>query len=103
MFNLRWVYEEHGKKERKKKRNGTDNSSNSIDDNNISSMNKESVKLEKDPLLLTTYQDIKGNHIFKSFRNRIRNLLPNNVKPQIRFTGRKVDRSLQTKDKTEIK
>ena len=88
---------------KKKERNGTDNSKNSIDEENISSMNNESVTLDKDPLLVTTYQGIKGDHIFKSFTNRIRKILPNNEKLRIRFIGRKVDRSLQTKDKTEIK
>ena len=33
----------------------------------------------------------------------MRKILPNNVKPQIAFTGRKVGASFQIKDKTEMK
>ena len=33
----------------------------------------------------------------------MRRMLPNNVKPRIEFTGRKVGTSFQIKDKTEMK
>ena len=83
--------------------NGTDNSNNNIDENNISSMNNESVTLEKQPLLTLPYQGKKGDHILKSFKKGMRKMLPNNVKPRIAFIGRKVDTSFQTEDKTELK
>ena len=83
--------------------NGTDNSNNNIDDNNISSMNNESATLEKQPLLTLPYQGKKGDQILKSFKKGMRKMLPNNVKPRIAFTGRKVGTSFQTEDKTEMK
>ena len=45
----------------------------------------------------------KGDHILKSFKKGMRKMLPNNVKPQIAFTGRKVGTFFQIKDKTEMK
>ena len=45
--------------------NGTDSSNNNIDGDNISSMNNESVTLEKQPLLVLPYQAKKGGHILK--------------------------------------
>ena len=45
--------------------NGTDNSNNNIDGDNISSMNNESVTLEKQPLFVLPYQAKKGGHILK--------------------------------------
>ena len=39
----------------------------------------------------------------KSFKKGMRKILPNNVKPRIAFTGRKVGTSFQIKDKTEMK
>ena len=83
--------------------NGTDNSNNNIDGDNISSMNNESVTLEKQQLLVLPYQGKKGDHILKSFKKGMRKILPNNLKPRIAFTGRKVGTSFQIKDKTEMK
>ena len=83
--------------------NGTDNSNNNIDSDNISSMNNESVTLEKQPLLVLPYQGKKGGHVLKSLKKGMRKILPNNVKPRIAFTGRKVGISFQIKDKTEMK
>ena len=73
--------------------NGTDNSNNNIDGDNISSMNNESVTPEKQPLLALPYQGKKGDHVLKSFKKGMRKILPNNVKLQIAFTGRKVGTS----------
>ena len=53
-------------------------------------MNNESVTLEKQQLLVLPYQGKKGDFILKSFKKGMRKILPNNVKPQIAFTGRKV-------------
>ena len=83
--------------------NGTDNSNNNINGDNISSMNNESVTLEKQTLLVLPYQGKKGDHILKSFKKGMRKILLNNVKPRIAFTGRKVGTSFQIKDKTEMK
>ena len=83
--------------------NGTDNSNNNIDHDNISSMNNESVTLEKHLLLVTPYQGRKGNHILKSFKKRMRKMFPNNGNPQIAFTGRNFDTSFHIKDKTGMK
>ena len=66
-------------------------------------MNNESVTLEKQPLLVLPYQAKKGDHILKWFKKGMRKILPNNVKPRIAFTGRKVGTSFQIKDKTEMK
>ena len=66
-------------------------------------MNNESVTLEKQPLLVLPYQDKKRDHILKLFKKGLREVLPNNVQPQIAFTGRKVGTSFQIKDKTEMK
>ena len=66
-------------------------------------MNNESVTLEKQLLLVLPYQAKKGDHILKWFKKGMRKILPNNVKPQIAFTGRKVGTSFQIKDKTEMK
>ena len=38
----------------------------------------------------------------KSLKKGLRKILPNNVKPRIAFTGRKVGTSFQIKDKTEM-
>ena len=66
-------------------------------------MNNESVTLEKQPLLVLPYHGKKGDHILKSFKKGMTKVLPNNVKPRIAFTGRKVGTSFQIKDKTEMK
>ena len=95
---LQQISEQHNHKTK-----GTDNSNNNIDDDNISSMNNESVTLEKQKLLVLPYQGKKGDFILKSFKKGMRKILPNNVKPQIAFTGRKVGASFQIKDKTEMK
>ena len=74
---LQQISEEHNKAT-----NGTDNSNNNIDENNIFSMNNESVTLEKHPLLVIPYQGKKEDHVLKSFKKGIRKMLPNNVKPR---------------------
>ena len=84
--------------------NVTDNSNNNIGDYNSSSMNHKSVTLEKNhPLLTVSYEWEIGDRILKSFKKGISKMLPNNVKPQIAFTGRKVGTSFQIKDKPEMK
>ena len=60
---LQQISEEHNKVT-----NGTDNSDNNIDDDNISSMNNESATLEKHLLLVIHYQGKKGDHILKSLK-----------------------------------
>ena len=57
---LQQISEQHNNKT-----NGTDNSNNNIDGDNISSMNNESVTLEKQPLFVLPYQVKKGGHILK--------------------------------------
>ena len=47
--------------------NGTDNSNNNINSDNISSMNNESVTLEKQPILVPLYRGKKGDQILNSF------------------------------------
>ena len=66
-------------------------------------MNNKSVTLEKQPLLVLPYQGKKGDHVLKLLKKGMRKILPNNVKPRIAFTGRKVGTSFQIKDKTEMK
>ena len=95
---LQQIFEEHNTAT-----NGTDNSNNNIDDDNISYMNNESATLEKHPLLVISYQGKTGYHILKSLKIGVRKMLPNNVKPRIAFTGWKVGISFQIKDKTEMK
>ena len=65
-------------------------------------MNNESSTLDKHPLLVILNQGKKGNHILNLFKNEIRKMLPNNIKPRIAFTGRKVGTSFQMKDKTKM-
>ena len=60
---LQQISEEHNKVT-----NGTDNSDNNIDDDNISSMNNKSATLEKHLLLVIPYQGKKGDHILKSLK-----------------------------------
>ena len=62
-------------------------------------MNSESATLKKQTLLVLPYQGKKGYHILKSFKKGMRKMLPNNVKPQIAFTVRKIVISFQIKDK----
>ena len=66
-------------------------------------MNNESVTLENQPLLVLPYQRKQRYHILKSFKKGMRKVLPNNVKPRIAFTVRKVGTSFEIKDKTEMK
>ena len=80
-------------KDHNKTTNGTDNSNRNIDDSNISSINDESVTLEKHPLLVIPYQGKKGDNTLKSFKKGMRKMLPNNVKPQTAFIRRKVGAS----------
>ena len=77
---LQQISEEHNKVT-----NGTDNSDNNIDDDNISSMNNESATLEKHLLLVIPYQGKKGDHILKSLKKGMWKMLPNNVKLRTAF------------------
>ena len=95
---LQEIFEEHNKAT-----SGTDNSNNSFNDDNIFSMNNDLATLEKHPLLVISYQGKNGDHVLKSFKKGMRKMLPNKLKPHIVFTGGKVGRSFQIKDKTEIK
>ena len=56
------------------------------------------MKLRKD-----TYHSIpgeKGDYLIKSIKRNFKKKLPNNVKPQITYTGRKLGLLFQTKDQT---
>ena len=63
-------------------------------------MYNKSVILEKHSLLVISCQGKKRDHIFQWFKKGMRKMLPNNVKPQTSFTGRKV---FQINDKSEMK
>ena len=66
-------------------------------------MNNESTTLEKHPLLVIPYRGKTEDHISKLFKEGMRELLPNNIKPRIAFKDTKVGTSFQIKDKTEMK
>ena len=95
---LEQISEQHNNKT-----NGTGDKNNNIDGDKISCMNNESVTLENQPLLVLPYQRKQRYHILKSFKKGMRKVLPNNVKPRIAFTVRKVGTSFEIKDKTEMK
>ena len=42
----------------------------------------------------------KGDYLIKSIKRNLKKMLPNNVKPQITYTGRKLGSLFQTKDQT---
>ena len=55
---------------------------------------------EKRHLLTIPYQGEKGDYLIKSRKRNLKNILPNNVKPQITYTGRKLGSLVQTKNQT---
>ena len=83
--------------------NGTDNSNDNINNDNMTSVNNESVTLEEQPLLVIPYHNKKGDHILKSFRQGMKKMLAHNLKLQTASAGRKLSTSFKIKDKTEIK
>ena len=88
---LKQVHEEHNK------------TAISIVNNIVSTINNEPPITEKHPLLVLPYQGQKGDRILKSFQKEMNKLLPDNIKPKIAFTGKKLGTSFQVKDKTEKK
>ena len=59
-------------------------------------------KNEKQHLLPILYQGEKGDYLIKSMKRNLKKILPNNVKPQIIYTGRKLESLFQTKDQHDI-
>ena len=57
-------------------------------------------KNEKRHLLTIPYQGEKEDYLIKSMKRNLKKILPNNVKPQISYTGRKLGSLFQTKDQT---
>ena len=55
---------------------------------------------EKRHLLTIPYKSEKGDNLVKFMKRNLKNILLNNVKPQIRYTGRRLGSSFQTKDQT---
>ena len=55
---------------------------------------------EKRHLLTNPYQGEKRDYLIKSMERNLKKILPNNVKPQITYTGRKLGSLFQTKDQT---
>ena len=51
-------------------------------------------------LLIIPYQGEKGGYLIKSMKRNLKKILPNNMKPQITYTGRKLGQLFQTKDQT---
>ena len=82
-------------KEEHKNRNYNNNMKNSI---------KVPIKFEnkneKQHLLPILYQGEKGDYLIKSMKRNLKKILPNNVKPQITYTGRKLGSLFQTTDQT---
>ena len=81
--------------------NGTDNSNDNIDNDNMSSVNNESVTLAKHQILVISHHGKKGYHTLNSFREGMRKMLPHNVKLQITFISRKFGTSYQIKGKSQ--
>ena len=46
------------------------------------------------------FQGKKGDYLIKFMKRNLKKMLPNNVKPQITYTGRKLGSLFQTKDQT---
>ena len=57
-------------------------------------------KNEKRHLLTNPYQGEKKDYLIKSMKRNLKKTLPNSVKPQITYTGRKFGPLFQTKDQT---
>ena len=55
---------------------------------------------EKRHLLTNPYQGEKRDYLIKSMKRNLKKILPNNVKPQITYTGRKLGSLFQIKDQT---
>ena len=55
---------------------------------------------EKRHLLTIPYEGEKGDYLIESVKRSLKNMLRNNVKPQITYAGRKLGSSFQTKDHT---
>ena len=55
---------------------------------------------EKRHLLTIPYQGEKEDYLIKSMKRNLKKILPNNVKPQIKYTERKLGSLFQTKDQT---
>ena len=82
-------------KEEHKSRNYNNNIKNSI----AVSITLEN-KNEKRHSLTIPYQGEKGDYLIKSMKRNLKKILPNNVKPQITYTGRKLGSLFETKDQT---
>ena len=52
----------------------------------------------KQHLLTIAYQDEKGDYLIKSMNRNLKKILPNNVKPQITYRGRKLGSLFQIND-----
>ena len=55
---------------------------------------------EKQHSLTIPYKGEKGDYLIKSMKRNLKKILPNNVKPQITYTGRKLGSLFETKDQT---
>ena len=55
---------------------------------------------EKQHLLTIPYQGEKGDYLIKSMKRNLEKILPNNVKPQITYRGKKLGSLFETKDQT---
>ena len=62
-------------------------------------MNNESTTLEKHPLLVIPYRGKTEDHISKLFKEGMREMLPNNIKPRIAFKDTKVVHLFRSKIK----
>ena len=55
----------------------------------------------KNYLLLLPYQGEKGMHIVNSMKRYVNKILPENVKVQTAFTGKRLSSYFKTKDRTK--
>ena len=58
------------------------------------------IKTRSDTHITIPYQGEKGDYLIKSVKRNLKKILPNNVKPQITYTGRKLGSLFETKDQT---
>ena len=58
--------------------------------NNIAAPITPANENDKRHLLTIPYQGEKGDYLIKSMKRNLEKILPNNVKPQITYTGRKL-------------
>ena len=82
-------------KEEHKSRNYNNNINNSI----AVPITLENENEKRHPLTIP-YQGEKGDHLIKSMKRNLEKILPNNVKSQITYTGRKLGSLFETKDQT---